>query len=265
MMETCQPPAISLPSPVISPLTSPTGAPCQQNDMSQYMAQYQLMYQKLLYQAELDKLTSLSAQQTMNNPFLPPPVSTANLFAPESLNPSPPSSATDFAKLAAFFYQKLQQQNVQAAPTLAPPTSTNHNMLGATTEALLNYRKIFSDSTNNFLSPSFPSVPKPEVKPLLPPVPKPQVHECHWVTSEGYCGKKHYSYDDLMLHLRSHVSNTLDTAPLLSPPSKYNPSNMCGSQTTDFMKTVNHPLRFQPYAMPSMLRHHFPTPFTPLV
>lgn len=269
-----QPPAISLPTPVISPsMTMPASAPtsAHQSDISQLAAasQYHLLYQKFMYQAELDKLANLTSQQNLVNSFLSAPSMTSMnpMFAnAENMHPPVNSSmnAADFAKLAAFFYQKLQQQN-HSAPLPTPPTvsSVGSNLINTTTEALLNYKKIFADS-KNFLSP-FPSPVSPDMKPATHQLPKPQVHECHWVTAEGYCGKKHYSYDDLMLHLRSHVNNTIDSAPLLSSPVPSN-TNMCRTQTMDLLsKPFCQPsLRYQPYSLPPV-RHQIHMPFSPLV
>ena len=269
--DSCQPPAINLPTVISPPLTMPTSAPTgqQQSDISQIAAasQYHLLYQKFLYQAELDKLANLTSQQNLVNSLLSNPASLPpmNPLFSNSENHLPPVNASinasDFAKLAAFFYQKLQQQNL--SPPLSvqvPPTPVNGGLLNTTTEALLNYRKIFSDS-KNFPSP-FPSTVTSDTKPMQP---KPQVHECHWVTAEGYCGKKHYSYDDLMLHLRSHVSNTTDNAPLLSPTAP-STANMCRAQTMDSLnKSFGQPsLRYQPYSI-APVRHHIPMPFSPLV
>ena len=233
-------------------------------DFNQYAAsQYQLMCQKILYQKELEKL-----QLSLNNmnSYVHP---TPSFNMPDSMGlvsptGSPSFNPTDFAKLAAFFYQKLEQ----TAPVAVNP-------LTADTEALQNYRKMFVDSNcNDFLAPL-----TQQFKP-----PSPQLHECHWVTSNGICGKKHYSYDDLMLHLRSHVSVSPDSLPTLrSSLNKSSDglptlrSNIMSSlpsplglssteykynQTLDTLTnkafTSHNPTRYQPYSLPP---RQLPVPF----
>lgn len=256
-------PRRSIPGPSV-PITSPQDSlPSPNTDYNHIAAsQYQLLQQQF-YQTELEKL-QIPPPATIN-PFLPP--STSYLPEPLKVTPPlpPPVSNTDFAKLAAFFYQRLQQTNPPApTPMSLKPNNT------PTTEALLNYRMLFPEFGGSFFSPP--------VQPDLPaPVPKPQFHECHWVTADGYCGKKHYSHEDLMLHLKSHVATSTDTPTptMFSPrsdirrettPTFFNPTDyhprLCRTQTTELPlhpPVRHHPLRYQPYG--SLSNRQLSVPF----
>lgn len=208
-------------------------------------SQYDILYQRLLYQAELDKLQTTQAMNI--NPFISPPCSSFLPTYPASLSPpataapvTNPHSNTDFAKLAAFFYQKLQQSSTPINPA---------------TEALHNYRKLFLDNSNSFL-------PSPTQE-LAGSGAHMKIHECQWVTAEGYCGKKHYSHEDLMLHLRSHVSTPVDRSPRFSlghmsatstsTPSLLNvPPEYHSRLSKDLTKSLSrNSIKFQPYSIPS--------------
>lgn len=241
-------PASSAPMPTIAP-SSPSVVPSMQlpptpsvADYNQFaVSQYQLMHQKLLYQTELEKL---QLSTTNLNNYLP---YSGTFLDPMSVSPpaSNPAGQTDFAKLAAFFYNKLEQRN-SAIP----------NQMTATTEALQNYRKILLERSSTALPPF-----SQELKPSSPL----QVHECHWVTPNGICGKKHLSYEDLMLHLTSHASSSNDTLP--SPvaalhsntPNLFTPQELSYKATLDaisnkdFSKSFSNSMfaRYQPYSLPS--------------
>lgn len=235
-------PSTMHPSPPAAQLPSCSPA----SDYNQFAAtQYQLMCQKLAYQKELQKLHMSTPNLSNYLPYTPSYGDAASLSPPlsNSLN------QTDFAKLAAFFYNKLEQT-----------TSKNINPLSATTEAFQNYQRIILENNNA-------SLLAPLSHELKQPSPTPQLHECHWVTPTGICGKKHCSYEDLMLHLASHASGSADTlaASKLSPsipnllshldyPYK---STLDIGPTKSFAKSLNH-LSYHPYSLPS---RQLPAPF----
>ncbi|XP_067930427.1 uncharacterized protein [Watersipora subatra] len=188
VLEECPPSSINTPPASVHIPAVSTAA-----DYNQYAAsQYQLICQKLIYQKELE---NLQASMNVAHSYVPP----TRHFTPDAVPPLPSSSdavhPTDLAKLTAFFQHKLQQP----APVL-PSTLT------AATEALQNYNRIFSDNDNlkAFTVHQFKN-------------PSPQYHECHWVTPTGICGKKHYSYEELMLHLASHASSPPDNSRTINP------------------------------------------------
>jgi len=149
--------------------------------------QQQALYQKLLYQAELEKL-KLPLFNSINS-LVPP--GNSYLADSQDLGLSPLNTLaypTEFTKLAANFYYKLHR---------TPPASNNSLLTIPSTEALLNYRKLLLENNKPLSLSNFSSN-------ILQP-PKPPSHQCHWVTPDGYCGKKHFSFEDLMLHLKSHV------------------------------------------------------------
>lgn len=198
----------------VSPqLTAPSQRQVDLND--QLIAQYQMLYQKILYQNELEKIKlSMTPPATPTNPPASLYSSVSNFYPPGGL---PPMSNFSFPP--------------QAALSLSTP-AIDFSRLSA-----LFYERLeqFLPLRDNKFNPAPPHIPPAE----------PKLHQCNWVTANGFCGKSFYSNDDLMSHLRSHVCNITDSSPMAMP-------GLCRNQISDDLRqsmfTTSPPaFRYKPY------------------
>lgn len=193
----------------------PTTAKVQEQTAldKQLAAQYQLMYQNIWYQAELERLKASQLQTTYQRLLTQqPPDSGTGINTGNST-----SSNLDMSRLANLLLNGAYQipGDIRAL---------NQRLL---------IDRLSLPSSNSFLSPQ-----------------EPQLHRCNWVTATGFCGKKFFSNEDLMLHLRSHVCNSAEaTTPASNCSTGAYLPKLCRTQIGSDITRVVSSQQYQPYGL----------------
>lgn len=154
---------------------------------------------------------------------LRPPVATGQI------NP------TEFAKLAAFFYSRLQENNSVFRNNMYPMMPPEKG-------------SFLDNPAASFLPPS----------PLLSPpaaAAEPKLHKCQWVTANGFCGKNFFTNEELMVHLQTHVltNSCNDNSASSLLPNGAGIERTSPDSLAKFLVPQQPTLRFQPYSL-----HHRP-------
>lgn len=177
-------------------------------------AQYQLIYQQLLYQAELEymKTQELFAKSSMEK---------AKLCSICCLTPGYMGGPCIHTELSAATGSPVN-------PLLAMLT----NPLTANRQSLVDTSRTIQQASTSAKSPSMKTSGHQLTNPFPRTKSPKQNKECHWVDgARGYCGKKFTSQEELMDHLRHHVTNT-------TTAEKQGPT-----------KSISSHHRFQPYSL----------------
>lgn len=220
-------------------------------NLASLATQYQMMYQQLLYQTEMEMIRAkeIAAQQKA--------LGALGVLSTESSSKQacPMCSATPgysghcvhdelaINPLLAMFnpslaaYGKMNEQAALAQASLLSKVRVGKGSSLSPPAAHSSRR-----SPSKTPSPKSAVANADQAQPIDLHVPQATAphslttKECHWVGGGGYCGKKFTTQDQLMEHLKVHVSTSaVADSSRLSPPSPKDSSNKSS-------------LRFQPYS-----------------